>query len=85
MANLRLCTATRHNIYRPETADGESSYASAICEVRKSAYGFEIHSKRRAYGLRVNFFDSFGRAAVVNKILKGAKNSIMIRANEVME
>src|SRR5260221_9825804 len=38
MANLRLCTATRHNIYRPETADGESSYASAICEVRKSAY-----------------------------------------------
>jgi hypothetical protein len=39
MANLRLCTATRHNIYRPETADGESSQASAICEVRKSAYG----------------------------------------------
>ncbi len=39
MANLRLCTATHHNIYRPETEDGESSYASAICEVRKSAYG----------------------------------------------
>jgi hypothetical protein len=46
MANLRLCTAIRLNIYRPETADGESSYASAICEVRKSAYGGTFRRSR---------------------------------------
>jgi hypothetical protein len=26
MADLRLCTATRHNTYRRETADGERTY-----------------------------------------------------------